>query len=78
MLGLMKAGADQDVVGSVFGFPGFFSGIIGSVYCGIWLARRIATQMLLRAILALVLTAGLLVVNFSILVFGCIAIPKGF
>ena len=76
MLGLMKVGANQEVVAVVFGIPGFLSGIIGSVYCGVWLARRIAKQLWLRAALALVLTAGLLGVNYTISVFGCIFIPR--
>jgi len=76
MLGLMRAGANQDDVGLVFGVPGFFSGIIGSFYCGVWLARRIATRTWLRATLAIVLTSGLLVVNYSISVVGCMVIPE--
>ncbi len=76
MLGLMRAGANQDVVGLVFGYPGFFSGIIGSVYCGVWLARRMATRMWIRATLAIVLTTALLAVNYTISVFGCIFIPE--
>ena len=72
MLGLMKGGANEDV-GLLFGYLGFFSGIIGSVYCGVWLARRVATRTCLRATLAPVFTAGLLVVNCTVSVSGCIS-----
>ena len=76
MLGLMKVGADTDAVGLFFGYAVSFSGIIGSAYCGIWLARRMATRTWLRATLALVFTAALLMVNSIVLAVGCISIPK--
>jgi len=76
MLALMKAGADKDAVGLVFGIPGFFSGVTGSVYCGVWLARRFGRGTWPRSIAAILLTAGLLVVNYTISVVGCFSIAK--
>jgi hypothetical protein len=55
----------------LFGVSNIFLALVSAVYCGAWLAKRIAKNELVLFLLRLVLPLVLLFINMIIVSFGC-------
>ncbi len=61
----------RTAVGQNIAFASLFVWPVSSIYCGIWLARRVGQTPLTTSLWALGFSIGIAVLNFFILAAGC-------
>lgn len=63
----------DDTFGVVVAIAGLGAGLVSSIYCGIWVARRFAPPGLRRVLIALAAVTVIGVLNIFVAVAGCTA-----
>jgi hypothetical protein len=73
LLSFLCASGGPSDFGVTVGLAGAGAGLVSSVYCGIWLARRFVKPGNARVLFALAMVALIGILNLIIVVAGCAA-----